>query len=211
MTGNTRRAFIAASNLFTAATFPFGRGVVAETAGHAARRQSIRQPALRTSRQWYEISIPPEDCFFHLHLPLKDQPFPALHRLMSQESLAAIFYDDYAVFKWRLDSFRKSVPEAEQKAAADYETHSFFHQRRETVLALPSGDSFLSLLTANGTCADPARTASFFDHVGIAGIEFDDSGGTRFLIFNARKSITITSVRRERTAPGKENSNYERP
>ncbi|MDR0601515.1 MAG: hypothetical protein LBG42_03970 [Treponema sp.] len=84
MTGNTQRAFIAANDFFTKATLPFGAGVIAETTEQAAQTRSIRQPSLRTKRQWYHILIPATEYFFHLHLSLQEQPYPVLHSLLSQ-------------------------------------------------------------------------------------------------------------------------------
>ncbi|MDR1105785.1 MAG: hypothetical protein LBL44_05455, partial [Treponema sp.] len=198
MTGNTQKAFIAAHDLFTESTFPFGTGVIAETTERAAQVRSIRQPALLTKNQWYHILIPAPEYFLRLHTPLKEQPFPVLHRIMSKKSLSALFYDEYARFKWQLDTYLKDKPEEEKPAVADSETHAFFHQQREQLLALPSGNSFLELLSQNGMNSDHRIAASFFDYLEIAGIQFTDSGETRFLISNARKSVAITAIRRER-------------
>jgi hypothetical protein len=196
MTGNTQRAFIAAHDFFTRAAFPFGTGIIAEATEKAAQAKSIRQSALLTKNQWYHLLIPAPEYFFHLHAPLKEQPFPVLHRLMSQKSLSALFYDEFAQFKWQLAAFLKDNPEEEQRLASDSEMYSSFHNLRERLLALPSGGSFMPLLTRSNN--DGAITASFFDFLGIAGIQFTDSGGTRFLIANARKNIAITSIHRER-------------
>jgi hypothetical protein len=195
MTGNRQQAFIAASGFFTAAVLPFGTGVIAERTEGAARIRSVRQSALRTKNQWYHILIPAPEYFLHLHTPLKEQPFPVLHRLLSQKSLSALFYDELAQFKWQLGIFLKDKPEEEKTAIGDSETVSFFHKQRERLLTLPSGDSFISLLAGKNN--DKTLTASFFDFLGIAGIQFTDSGETRFLIGNARKSITITAIRRD--------------
>jgi hypothetical protein len=198
MTGNTQKAFIAAGDLFTAVTLPFGTGVIAETTEEEAQKRSIRQPALLTKNQWYHLLIPGPDYFFRLHDPMNEQPFPVLHRLMSQESLSALFYDELAKFRWQLDTFLKDKPEEEKTSIADEETYTFFHQQREQLLLLPSGDSFISLLKSSAGNKADTLIASFFDYLGIAGIQYTDSGETRFLIGNARKSITITAIRRER-------------
>jgi hypothetical protein len=196
MTGNTQQAFITAHDFFTTATLPFGTGVIAETTEEAAQTRSIRQPALRTKQHWYHILIPGTDCFFQLLKSLKEQPFPILHRLMSQKSLSALFYDEFAQFKWQLATFLKDKPEEEQQYITVSETHSFFHTQRELLLALPSGDSFISLLT--GKNSEGAIIASFFTYLEIAGIQFNDCGKSRFLLFDTRKSITITAIRREK-------------
>jgi hypothetical protein len=49
---------------------------------------------------------------------------------------------------------------------------------------------------------DGERITSFFNFLGIAGIQFEDSGETRFLIGNARTGVTVTSLHRERILPG---------
>jgi hypothetical protein len=208
MTGNTQRAFIAAHNLFTGAALPFGTGVIAETAEEEAQARSIRQAALLTKNQWYHILIPAQEYFFQLHTPLKEQPFHVLHRLMSQKSLSALFYDGFTQFKWQLDTFLKDKPEEEKTSAANFETGAFFHRKREQLLALPSGDSFLSLLSPGGTNTGHGITASFFDYLEIAGIQFTGSGKPRFLISNARKSVTITAIRRERIS-SRQGENHE--
>jgi hypothetical protein len=207
MTCNTQRAFIAAADLFTGATLPFGTGVIAETTEEEARTRSIRQTALLTKNQWYHILIPAPEYFFHLQTPLKEQPFQVLHPLMSQKSLSALFYDGLAKFRWQLDTFLNDKPEEEKIHLADSETTSFLHQQREQLLALPSGTAFLSLLSQDGTKGDHRITASFFDYLGIAGIQFTDSGKTRFLISNARKSAAITAIRRE-TASSRQGENH---
>lgn len=51
-------------------------------------------------------------------------------------------------------------------------------------------------MTGNRACI-----TSFFNSLGIAGIRFDDSGETRFLTGNARTSVTVTSIHRERIIP----------
>jgi hypothetical protein len=201
MTGNTQRAFIAAHNLFIPAVLPFGTGVIAEITERAAQTRSIRQSALRTKHQWYHILIPPGDYFFRLAKPPKEQSFPVLHRLMSQKSLSVLFYDEYTRFQWQLATFLNDKPEAERPGISTGETHTFFHTQRELILALPSGDSFISLLAGRGMNKDSARITSFFDFLGIAGTQFDDSGETRFLIGNAGKSITITAIHREMITP----------
>ena len=198
MTGNTQKAFIAASGLFAGATLPFGTGVIAETTERAAQTRSIRQSALRTKNQWYHILIPATDYFFHLRLSLQEQPYPVLHSLLPQKALSALFYDEFTRFKWQLAAFLKDRKEEEKELAADSETAAFFHQQREQILALPSGDSFISLLTERAGNNNGAVIASFFDFLGIAGIQFADSGETRFLIFNTAKNIAITSIHREK-------------
>jgi hypothetical protein len=197
MTGNTQKAFIAATDFFTKAALPFGTGIIAETTERAARARSIRQPALRTKNQWYHILIPAADHFFHLQEPIKEQPFPVLHGFLSQKSLSALFYDELARFKWQLASFLKDRKEEEQERIAESETVLFFHKQRELLLALPSGDSFISLLSGRAGTDRGAVIASFFDFLGIAGIRFTDSGETRFLIVNAGKNAAITSIHRE--------------
>jgi hypothetical protein len=204
MTDNTQQAFITAADLFNKATFPFGTGVTAEATESAAQSRCVRQSVLRTKRHWYHILIPPEDFFFQLPKPLPSQPFPVLHRLMSQKSLSVLFYDEYAQFKWQLATFLNDKPEEERQLITDSETHSFFHKQRELILALPSGNSFISLLADRGKNNDATVFSSFFDYLGIDGIRFDDFGKTRFLIFNARRSITITSICREKKTGGKE-------
>jgi hypothetical protein len=84
---------------------------------------------------------------------------------------------------------------------ANSETYGFFHNKREQLLALSSGDSFLSLLAGDGTHNAHGNTSSFFDYLDIAGIQFTDSGKTRFLICTARKSVTITAIRRDGIVP----------
>jgi hypothetical protein len=54
------------------------------------------------------------------------------------------------------------------------------------------------LLSQDETNSGHRITASFFDYLGIAGIQFTDSGKTRFLIGNPRKNVTITAIRREK-------------
>jgi hypothetical protein len=99
MTCNTQQAYIAAGDLFAGSAFPFGTGIIAETTEKAAQARSIRQTALLTKNQWYHILIPAAEYFLHLRTPLKEQPFPVLHRLMSQRSLLALFYDECSRFK----------------------------------------------------------------------------------------------------------------
>jgi hypothetical protein len=201
MTGNTQQAFIAAHDFFTGAALPFGTGVIAETTEWAAYEQSIRQPALLTKNQWYQILIPAPEQFLRLHTPLQEQPFPVLHRLLSQKSLTALFYDEYARFKRRPPASLSGRGEADKPFAGDSETYAFFHKKRELLLSLPSGDSFLSLFVRDGADGTRGIIASFFDFLGIAGIQFSDSGRTRFLISNARKSVTITAIRRGNIIP----------
>ncbi|MDR0601516.1 MAG: hypothetical protein LBG42_03975 [Treponema sp.] len=109
-----------------------------------------------------------------------------------------MFYDEFTRFKWQLAAFVKDKTEVEKARITGLESVSFFHKKRELLLALPLGDSFVSLLTDRtaNNCGDVIT--SFFNYLGIAGIQFTDSGETRFLIFNAGKSVTITAIRREK-------------
>jgi len=196
MTDKSQKAYIAANLFFDTAILPFGTGIIVEAGVKAAQSKSIRQNGPGTKNQWYEVKIPHSANLFHWDISIREQPYPVLHNLMSQKSLSALFYDDFIQFKGQLNTFLKDKSDEEKNPLATTETISFFHSKRELLLALPSGESFFSLCTNIGKNFDKSVYASFFEYVDIPGIQFNESGETRFLIFNARKTIIITAIYR---------------
>jgi hypothetical protein len=196
MTDKTQKAYIAANQFFDTAILPFGAGVIVEANVKAAQAKSVRQNGPGTKNQWYEVKIPHSANLFHWDISIREQPYPVLHNLMSQKSLSAIFYDDFIQFKGQLNTFLKDKSDEEKEPLTTTETISFFHSRRELLLTLPSGESFFSLCNNNGINLDKSVYASFFEYVNIPGIQFTESGETRFFIFNARKTISITAIYR---------------
>jgi hypothetical protein len=192
----TMDAYIAACRYFETAVLPIGRGVIAGLHRETALRDCVQRKNYRVQNQVFTVTVPSLDSFLSTIKPMRDQPYPVLHRIMSKEALSILYCDNLAVFQWQLASYCKEQPEEKRNAITIYETNSFFHEKRKTVLALPSGDDFIKLLVASNKTHDSAIVASYLSYFGVAGIQYGEESEGRLLIFDPRKSITITAVNR---------------
>lgn len=192
----TMNAYMAACRYFETATLPIGRGVIAGLRRETALRDCVQRKNHWTQNQVFTVTVPSLDSFLSTIKPMRDQPYPVLHRIMSKEALSILYHDDLTVFQWRLVSYCKEQPEEKRNAITIDETNSFFHEKRKLVLALPSGGDFIKLLIVSSKTHDAAIVASCLSYLGIAGIQYEEENEARLLIFDPRKSITITAVNR---------------
>jgi hypothetical protein len=126
-----------------------------------------------------------------------EQPFPALHRLLSQTSLSLLFTDELTVFRWQLSCYLKDSRPEEAELLSGGETTAFYHEKRNMLLSLASGEALASFVAEKAANKEPEALPAYFSALGISGIIDETAGNTVFLIFNARASIKILSIHRD--------------
>jgi hypothetical protein len=189
-------AYIAACRYFETTTMPIGRGVIAGLHRETVLRDCVQRKKYRVQSQVFTVIVPSLDSFLSTIKPMRDQPYPVLHRIMSKEALSILYHDDLAVFLWQLASYCKEQPEDKRNTITIDETNSFFHEKRKALLVLPSGDDYIKMLVASSKTRDAAIVASYLSYFGIAGIQYEEESEARLLIFDPRKNITITAINR---------------
>jgi hypothetical protein len=171
-------------------------GVTVYAKEEKAKSRSIPRKGMAAGKQWYAVEIPGLDTFLHRTKPMSEQPFPILHSLLSQKSLSLLFTDELEIFRWQLSCYLKDKAPEESETLSNEETAAFFHEKRNTLLSLPSGDALVSFVTGKAR-KEPEILPAYFSALGIAGIVDEADGNTTFLVFNPRASIKILSIRRE--------------
>jgi hypothetical protein len=193
--GKPQTAFLSSSDFFGVEKKVLP-GVTVYSSEEAARNRSIPRKGMIAGRQWYTVEIPAADTFLYRARPVAEQPFPALHRLLSQKSLSLLFTNELAVFNWQLSCYLKDQKPEEAEILSHEETAAFFHEKRNTLLSLPSGDALISLVTGKAR-KEPEILAAYFSSLGISGLIDGGEGETAFLVFNPRARVKIISIHRD--------------
>jgi hypothetical protein len=172
-------------------------GVTAYSDEEAAKNRSIPRKGMITGKQWYAVEIPAQDTFLHRSKPVTEQPFPVLHSLLSQKSLSLLFAGELAVFRWQLSCYLKDKGREEAESLSDEETAAFYHEKRNILLSLATGEALIKLVTEKATLKEPEVLSAYFSALDISEILDEAEGNTTFLIFNPRASIKILSIHRD--------------
>jgi hypothetical protein len=187
-------AFVSPRDLFSTEKTALP-GVTVYQDEKAAKNRSMPRKGMIAGRQWYAVEIPAVDTFLHRGKPVAEQPFPVLHRLLSQKSLSLLFTDELSVFAWQLSCYLKDKKPEEAAALAAEETAAFCHEKRNTLLSLPNGGALIDFVA--GKAKEPKALPSYFSAIGISGIIGGTDGNTMFHIFNPRASVKIISMHRD--------------
>jgi hypothetical protein len=164
-----------------------------------AKNHSTQRKGMITGKQWYTVEIPAVDTFIRPSKPVTEQPFPVLHSLLSQQSLSVLFAEELTVFRWQLSCYLKDKSHEEAGMLSNEEITAFFHDKRNTLLSLPTGKAVISFVREKAVEKKPEVAPAYFSALGISGIVDEADGRTTFLIFNPRASIRILSIHREAT------------
>ncbi|MDR2742361.1 MAG: hypothetical protein LBB98_09445 [Treponema sp.] len=189
-------AFLSSRDLFAAEkkTLP---GVTVYADEEAAKNRSIPRKGMIAGRQWYAVEIPASDTFLYRPKPLAEQPFPTLHRLLSQRSLSLLFADELTVFTWQLSCYLKDKKPQETAIFSGEETAAFYHEKRNILLSLASGEALINFIAEKATHKEPEVLPAYFSDLGISGIIDETAEDAVFHIFNSRASIKILSIHRD--------------
>jgi hypothetical protein len=188
--------FLSSCDLFTAEKKAIP-GVTVYADEETAKNHSIPRKGMITGKQWYTAEIPAADTFLYRAKPVAEQPFPVLHGLLSQKSLSLIFTSDLAVFRWQLSCYLKDKNQDEAESLSAEETLAFYHEKRNTLLALASGETLINFVKEKAAHKDPEVLPAYFSALGISGVLDEVDGNMTFLIFNPRASLKILSIYRE--------------
>jgi hypothetical protein len=191
-------AFVSSCDLFSTEKTALP-GVTVCSDEKTAKNRSMPRKSMIAGRQWYTVEIPAADTFIYRAKPIVEQPFPVLHSLLSQKSLSLLFTDELTVFTWQLSCYLKDKKPEEIAALTAEETAAFFHEKRNTLLSLPSGEALISFVRGKTAHKEPAVLPSYFSALGISGIIDGSDGSAMFHIFNPRASIKIISIHRDAT------------
>jgi hypothetical protein len=189
-------AFVSSCDLFSTGKKALP-GVTAYSDEERAKNRSTPRKGMIAGKQWYAAEIPAADTFLYRSKPVAEQPFPALHSLLSQPSLSVLFAGELTVFRWQLSCYLKDRRQDEAGALSAEETLAFFHEKRNALLALASSETLISFVREKATRKEPEVLPTYFSALGISGILDETDGDTTFLIFNPRASIKILSIHRE--------------
>jgi hypothetical protein len=161
----------------------------------AAKNRSAPRKGMIAGRQWYAVEIPAADTFLYRAKPVAEQPFPVLHRLLSQKSLSVLFTDELSVFAWQLSCYLKDKKPEEAASLTAEETTAFYHEKRNALLSLPSGGALINLVSERAK--KPKVLPAYFSALNISGVIDKADGAMTFLIFNPRASVKIISMHRD--------------
>jgi hypothetical protein len=187
-------AFLSSCDLFSTEKKPLP-GVTVYSDEKAAKNRSMPRKGMIAGRQWYTVEIPAADTFLYRAKPAAEQPFPVLHRLLSQKSLSLLFTDELSVFAWQLSCYLKDKRPKETTALTAEETAAFFHGKRNTLLSLPSGEALINFVAEKAK--EPKVLPAYFSALSISGVIDEADGAMTFLIFNPRSSVKIISIHRD--------------
>jgi hypothetical protein len=174
------------------AGFPITRKYYAASSGGLNKTQKQLFNAMLNYR-----SVPAPDTFLYRLKPVAEQPFPALHRFLSQTSLSLLFTDELTVFRWQLSCYLKDSKLEEAELLSDRETTAFYHEKRKMLLSFASGEALINFIVEKATNKEPEVLPAYFSAFGISGIIDETDGNAVFLIFNPRVSIKILSIHRD--------------
>ncbi|MDR2071506.1 MAG: hypothetical protein LBP81_08860 [Treponema sp.] len=194
-----RTAFLSSCDLFATEKKPLP-GVTVYSDEETARSHSVRRNGMIAGKQWYAAEIPAADTFLYRSKPVAEQPFPVLHSLLSEKSLSMLFAEELTVFRWQLSCYLKDRRQEEAGVLSAEETLAFFHEKRNTLLALASGETLISFVKEKATRKEPEIVPAYFSALGISGIMDEADGNMTFLNFNPRASIKILSIHRDNYA-----------
>jgi hypothetical protein len=189
-------AFLPSCDLFAAEKTALP-GVTVYADEEAARSHSIARTGMIAGKQWYAVEIPAPDTFLYRAKPAAEQPFPALHSILSQQSLSLLFAGDLTVFTWQLSCYLKDKRPEEAAILSANETAAFCHEKRNILLSLASGEALISFVAGKATIKEPEVLPAYFSALGISGLIDETDGNTVFLIFNPRASVKILSIHRD--------------
>ena len=187
--------FLSSCDLFTTEkkTIP---GVTVYSDEETAKSYSVSRKGMIAGKQWYTVEIPAADTFLCRSKTVAEQPFPVLHSLLSQKSLSLLFTGELAVFRWQLSCYLKDKKKEEAEILFNEETTAFYHEKRNILLSLATGEALIKLVTEKATSKEPEVLPAYFSALGISGILDEADGNTVFFIFNPRASIKILSIHR---------------
>ena len=172
-------------------------GVTVYSDEETAKSHSVSLKGMIAGKQWYTAEIPAADTFLlYRSKTVAEQPFPVLHGLLSQKSLSLLFAGELAVFRWQLSCYLKDKKPEEAEMLFNEETAAFYHEKRNILLSLATGEALIKLVTEKATNKEPEVLPAYFSALGISGILDEADGNTVFLIFNPRASIKILSIHR---------------
>jgi hypothetical protein len=178
-------------------------GVTAYSREEDAKKRSIPRKGMAAGKQWYAAEIPAADTFLCRAKPAAEQPFPVLHSLLSLKSLSLLFAEELTVFTWQLSCYLKDKTPEEAGMLSGEETTAFYHEKRNTLLSLASGEALAGFVKEKAAHKRREAVPAFFSALGISGVLDEAGGNTAFLVFNPRASIKILSIHRESYAcPG---------
>jgi hypothetical protein len=172
-------------------------GVTVYAGEEGARSHSIPRKGMIAGKQWYAVEIPAWDTFLYRAKPVAEQPFPALHSLLSQRSLSLLFADELTVFRWQLSCYLKDKKPEEAENLTGEEMTAFYHEKRNILLSLASGEAFINFAAKKAAHQEPEVLPTYFSALGISGLIDETAGNTVFRIFNPRISIKILSIHRD--------------
>jgi hypothetical protein len=197
--GKGQTVYVSSCDLFAAEkkTLP---GITAYTQEEAAKSRSVQRQGMIAGKQWYTAEIPAADTCLHRTIPVAEQPFPALHSILSQKSLSLLFAGELAVFRWQLSCYLRDKSPEEAGTLSAEETAAFCHEKRDALLALVSGEALINFVKEKAARKKPETAAAYFSALGISGILDEADGKTMFLLFNPRTSLKIISIHRESNA-----------
>jgi hypothetical protein len=191
-----RAAFLSSCDLFTTEKKPMP-GVTVYSNEENARSLSVRLMGMIAGKQWYAAEIPAADTFLYWTKPVAEQPFPVLHSLLSERSLSTLFAEELTVFRWQLSCYLKDRRQEEAGMLSAEETLAFYHEKRNTLLALATREALINFVKEKATRKEPEVLAAYFSALNISGVIDEADGNTMFLIFNPRASLKILSIHRE--------------
>jgi hypothetical protein len=189
-------AFLSSRDLFAAEKKALP-GVTVYADEEAARSHAVTRKGMIAGRQWYTVEIPAQDTFLYRAKPMAEQPFPALHSLLSQKSLSLLFADDLTIFRWQLSCYLTDKRPEEAAIFSAEETAAFYHEKRNILLSLASGEAIISFAREKAAHKAPQVLPAYFSALDVSGIIDEADGDTVFLIFNPRASIKILSIHRD--------------
>jgi hypothetical protein len=172
-------------------------GVTVYSDEERAKNRSMPRKGMITGKQRYTAEIPAADTFLYRSKPAAEQSFQVLHSLLSQPSLSVLFAEELTVFRWQLSCYLKDRRQDEAGVLSSEETLAFYHEKRNTLLALASGETLISFVREKAARKEPEVLPAYFSTFGVSGILDETDGNTTFLIFNPRASIKILSIHRE--------------
>jgi hypothetical protein len=188
--------YVSSSDYFTAEEKALP-GVTVYSQEEKAKSRSIPRKGMIAGKQWYATEIPAADTFLYRTKPVTEQPFPVLHSLLSQKSLSLLFAEEIAVFRWQLSCYLKDKRHEEAEMLSNEETTAFYHEKRNTLLSLATGEALVSFVKEKAAHKTQEALPAYFSALDISGIVDETDGSTTFFIFNPRASIKIFAIHRD--------------
>lgn len=188
-------AFIAMENYIVKNEKPFGVGVPVTLNEDVAKFESSRKKNVQSFNNWFSITVPAENFYFDVSLPVREQSDDILAALQKKEFLTTLFVSETKKLASSMDSLVKESSSNEEKLSESNRIFSnFLKEKYAFLLDFQSGQELFDFINTKCRTHDRGISSALLYSSGIKGVSFSDELGKRFFLYNAKKDIKLADI-----------------